>query len=71
MESHSERIIPNPQLKKIADEDTRLLSITSSPAGAPVPIQDYLAPDSRCLVLGVTPLNDISVPKGYFRWITQ
>ena len=58
----------DPQLKKIADEDTLLVSITSSPAGASVAIQDYSAPDSGWRVLGVTPLKDVRVPKGYFRW---
>ncbi len=58
----------DPQLKKIADEDTLLVSITSSPAGAPVAIQDYSAPDSGWRSLGVTPLKDVRVPKGYFRW---
>ena len=58
----------DPQLKKIADEDTLLVSITSSPAGAAVAIQDYSAPDSAWRPLGVTPLKDVRVPKGYFRW---
>ncbi len=58
----------DPRLKKIADEDTLLISITSSPAGAPVAIQDYSTPDSGWRVLGKTRLNDIRVPKGYFRW---
>jgi eukaryotic-like serine/threonine-protein kinase len=58
----------DPQLKKIADEDTLLVSITSSPAGASVAIQDYSAPQSAWRALGVTPLKDVRVPKGYFRW---
>lgn len=58
----------DPQLKKIADEDTLLVSITSSPAGALVAIKDYSAPDSGWRALGMTPLKDIRVPKGYFRW---
>ncbi|MEI9978984.1 MAG: protein kinase [Edaphobacter sp.] len=56
------------QLKKIADEDTLPVSVTSSPAGASVAIQDYSAPSSAWLALGVTPLKDVRVPKGYFRW---
>jgi dienelactone hydrolase len=36
--------------------------------GATVAIQDYLAPDSSWYVLGTTPLKDITVPAGYFRW---
>jgi dienelactone hydrolase len=57
-----------PQLKKIAAEDTLLVSINSSPADAPVAIQDYSAPDSAWRKLGVTPLKDVRLPKGYFRW---
>ena len=45
-----------------------LVSISSSPAGASVAIQDYSAPDSAWRAVGVTPLKDIRVPKGYFRW---
>ena len=58
----------DPQLKKIEDQDTLLVAITSSPAGAPVAIQDYSAPDSAWRALGVTPLKNVRVPKGYFRW---
>jgi eukaryotic-like serine/threonine-protein kinase len=58
----------DPQLRKIADEDSMLVSITSSPAGASVAIQDYSAPASAWRGLGVTPLKDVRVPKGYFRW---
>jgi eukaryotic-like serine/threonine-protein kinase len=58
----------DPQLKKIADDDTLLVSIASSPPGASVAIQDYSAPESAWRALGVTPLKDVRVPKGYFRW---
>jgi tRNA A-37 threonylcarbamoyl transferase component Bud32 len=58
----------DPQLKKIADENTLLVSITSSPPGALVAIQDYSAPESAWRALGVTPLKDVRMPKGYFRW---
>jgi eukaryotic-like serine/threonine-protein kinase len=58
----------DPQLKKIADENTLLVSIASSPSGALVAIQDYSAPESAWRALGLTPLKDVRVPKGYFRW---
>jgi hypothetical protein len=58
----------DPQLKNIADENTLLVSIASSPSGALVAIQDYSAPESAWRALGVTPLKDVRVPKGYFRW---
>jgi eukaryotic-like serine/threonine-protein kinase len=56
------------QLKQIADENTILASITSSPSGATVEIQDYANPAGPWHRLGVTPLEKIRIPKGYFRW---
>jgi eukaryotic-like serine/threonine-protein kinase len=58
----------DPQLKQIAEENTTLVSVTSSPTGATVEIQDYLAPDGPWRLLGSTPLANIRIPKGYFRW---
>jgi serine/threonine protein kinase/formylglycine-generating enzyme required for sulfatase activity/dienelactone hydrolase len=58
----------DPALKQIADQNTVVSSITSSPTGAAVEIQDYLAPDSPWRSIGTTPLTDIRLPKGYFRW---
>jgi dienelactone hydrolase len=46
----------------------RTISVNSSPAGASIAIQDYLARDSTWYPLGVTPLKQVIVPKGYFRW---
>jgi dienelactone hydrolase len=47
---------------------TRIVSVTSSPPGATVEIQDYLTPDSAWYSLGTTPLDSVEVPNGYFRW---
>ncbi len=58
----------DPQLKQIADKNTQAVSITSSPPGATVEIEDYGAPDAPWYRLGATPLTNIRVPKGYFRW---
>jgi eukaryotic-like serine/threonine-protein kinase len=44
------------------------ISISSSPAGASVDIQDYLSPDGDWYHLGVTPLTNVEIPEGYFRW---
>ncbi len=49
-----------------AREDT--VSITSSPTGATVAMQDYVTPDSAWHVVGATPLNRQLLPRGYFRW---
>jgi eukaryotic-like serine/threonine-protein kinase len=64
----TEYLPSDPQLKQIAEENSTLVSITSSPSGATVQIQDYLAPDSPWHSLGTTPLANLRIPKGYFRW---
>ena len=58
----------DPQLKQIAAENSMTVSVTSSPSGATVDIQDYAAPDVPWHRLGVTPLKNIRIPNGYFRW---
>jgi len=65
----AEKYLPSdPQLKQISAENIYHVDVTSSPSGATVEIQDYVAPDSLWRTLGITPLNGISIPKGYFRW---
>jgi serine/threonine protein kinase/dienelactone hydrolase len=58
----------DPDIQRLADENTLHASITSSPSGATVTIQDYATPDGPWRLLGTTPLHDVTVPKGYFRW---
>ncbi|HEU4990381.1 MAG TPA: protein kinase [Gemmatimonadaceae bacterium] len=48
--------------------DSRVVSITTSPAGAQVAIQDYVTPAGAWRVLGNSPLVQARVPDGYFRW---
>lgn len=65
----AEKYLPgDPQLAQIAAEDTNPVSITSSPSGATVEIQDYSSTDNAWHSLGMTPLQEIRIPKGYFRW---
>ena len=56
------------RLEQIAEQSTEAVSIASSPPGATVEIKDYLSPNSAWFLLGITPLNNIRVPAGYFRW---
>jgi eukaryotic-like serine/threonine-protein kinase len=58
----------DPAIKQLADQNTLVGSITSSPAVATVAVQDYATPDGPWRVLGNTPLNGITLPKGFFRW---
>ena len=55
-------------LKRIQDENSQLVDLTSDPPGAEVTIQDYGTPNGPPLELGATPLNRVRIPKGYFRW---
>jgi eukaryotic-like serine/threonine-protein kinase len=65
----AERYLPgDPQLARIAEQNTTHVSVTSSPASATVEIQDYLSPDSAWYRLGVTPFTSVQIPTGYFRW---
>jgi serine/threonine protein kinase/dienelactone hydrolase len=68
LDKAAEFLPSDPQLKQIEEENSTVVSITSSPSGATIHIQDYLAPDSPWHSLGTTPLADLRIPKGYFRW---
>jgi formylglycine-generating enzyme required for sulfatase activity/pimeloyl-ACP methyl ester carboxylesterase len=56
------------QIAQSATVPTVSISIASSPPGAGVDIQDYLSPDGDWYHLGVTPLTNVEIPRGYFRW---
>ena len=65
----ADRYLPaDTQIARVRSENTRRLSVTSSPSGAAVAIQDYTTPDSAWYALGTTPLDDVQIPAGYFRW---
>ena len=56
------------EIKSEWEANTQSVSITSSPDGAAVAIQDYLAPEAPWRELGSTPITDARLPQGYFRW---
>jgi serine/threonine protein kinase len=65
----AEQYLPgDPQLARLTEQDTMHVSVTSSPAGATVEIQDYLSPDGAWYRLGTTPVTSVQIPTGYFRW---
>ena len=65
----AQKILPSDaQLRQIAEENTSPVSITSTPAGATVEMQDYLTPKGEWYRLGTTPLQNVRIPNGYFRW---
>jgi len=56
------------QIAHALERATSVVSITSSPPGASIEIQDYVTPDGPWYRVGVTPLNNVSIPDAYFRW---
>ena len=65
----AEQYLPgDPQLARLAEQNTTQVSVTSSPESATVEIQDYLSPDGAWYRLGATPLTSVQIPTGYFRW---
>jgi dienelactone hydrolase len=65
----AERYLPgDAALRAIAEANTRRVSIRSTPAGATVAIEDYATPHAPWTQLGTTPIQDVRIPKGYFRW---
>lgn len=67
--TEAQRYLPgDTTIAKAAQDLTRAVSISSSPPGATVEIQDYVYPDSAWRRLGVTPIPTVTIPKGYFRW---
>ena len=62
------------RLAEFKDKHLRRVSVNSTPPGATVEIKDYLEtekspePHSGWHSLGKTPLKDVEIPEGYFRW---
>jgi len=65
----AERYLPgDPRLTSVAKTAARFVSISSTPPGAKVEIQDYISPGSEWLPLGTTPLEHVRIPAGFLRW---
>lgn len=68
----AKKILPDDgHLRQIAEANTQVVNVTSDPPGAEVELQDYLTPQAPGLKLGVTPLQGVRIPKGYFRWTVE
>ena len=65
-----ENIIPGDQEVRDFQRVYRIVTttVTTSPPGATVAIQDYGTPSSPWRVLGRAPLRNFLLPIGYFRW---
>jgi formylglycine-generating enzyme required for sulfatase activity/dienelactone hydrolase len=69
MARQAARYIPaDPQLVKLWPAISRTISVTTTPPGADVYIKEYHAVDSDWTHLGTSPLVNIRIPLGLFRW---
>jgi dienelactone hydrolase len=63
------QVLPNdPLLKELQIELLETGNVVSEPPGALVSVQDWNATDEQWLHLGVTPLQNMALPKGELRW---
>jgi dienelactone hydrolase/tRNA A-37 threonylcarbamoyl transferase component Bud32 len=58
----------DPELAELASKCAVNISIETVPADARISIKKYSAPDSEWEYLGDSPLNNIRLPMGIFRW---
>lgn len=64
-----EAIIPDdPELREIFDTISLNINIDSEPSGADVYMKEYARPEDEWTHMGSTPLENVRVPVGIFRW---
>jgi len=65
----AEEYIPNdPQLAELFSKCSLNINIKTEPPGAEIYMKEYKAPDSEWEFLGVSPIENIRLPIGIFRW---
>jgi len=65
----AEKYIPNdPKLSELFSKCSLNINIKTEPPGADIYMKEYKAPDSEWEFLGVSPLENIRLPIGVFRW---
>jgi formylglycine-generating enzyme required for sulfatase activity/dienelactone hydrolase len=65
----AEGVLPgDPKLNALFERCSLKLNITTDPPGATVSYKEYATPDAQWMSLGVTPIQQIRLPIGIFRW---
>lgn len=62
------RLSGNEEFEALWQQATAPASVRTEPAGAVVSVQDYSTPGAPWVRLGVTPLDEVSLPATYLRW---
>jgi serine/threonine protein kinase/formylglycine-generating enzyme required for sulfatase activity/dienelactone hydrolase len=65
----AEKYIPHdPKLSEFLSKIAINISLQTEPEGAKIYLKEYKAPDSEWQYLGVSPIDKIRLPVGFFRW---
>ena len=65
----AEKYLPNdPKLTELLSKSSLNINIKTEPSGASIFIKKYSAPESEWEYLGVSPIENLRVPSGIFRW---
>jgi predicted esterase len=65
----AEQYVPkDPTLTKLKSVISRVISIHTSPNGADIYVKEYSATESAWQYLGRSPLDQVRIPVGFFRW---
>jgi len=65
----AEQYIPNdPELAALFAKSSLNINIKTEPAGAKIYVKEYKSPDSEWEYWGISPIENIRVPIGIFRW---
>jgi hypothetical protein len=65
----AEKYIPNdPELAALFSKSSLNINIKTEPQGAKIYIKEYKSPDKEWEFLGVSPIENIRLPIGIFRW---
>jgi len=70
--AEGEKYLPNdPKLTEFFSKIAMTISIKTDPPGAKISQKEYKAAESEWTYLGVSPIEKIRLPVGFFRWKTE
>ena len=64
-------IAGDPKLNEIFSKYSIRLSVKTTPPGASIYYKDFSAPEEDWEFVGITPIEDMRFPGGFFRWKTE
>jgi serine/threonine protein kinase len=65
----AEEVIPNdPKLAELFSKCSLKINVKTEPPGADIYVKEYKFPDKEWEYLGVSPLENVRLPIGFFRW---